>query len=827
MLKRRLDREIKARKQAELTLEVKARDLYHANESLQQLNNELEIQVSMRSSALRSSEARYRELVENASDIIFNISLEGKFTFVNKLGALSLGYTQEEIIGSYFIDFIVLSQTKEVSQHYQEVIDKQLEKDYYEFLFRQKDGTPVWVGQSINRVILAEGEVYYSSITRNIDQRKQTEFELEKAKKALSKSEVKYRSIIENMELGLLEVDTEGVITRVYDRFNEMTGYSGDELVGKIAVEALPVPEFQTETQIQTERRKRGEPGVYEIQIRKKDGRKLWVIISGAPFYNEKGEVIGSIGIHYNITERKRLQNELERAKKAAEEAQEAEKLFLASMSHEIRTPLNAILGMSHLLQETELSATQEEYLQIMQSSARILKRLISDVLDMSKIDSGHIVPVYTGVDLSELCSELIKTFSYKNENPAISWEFTFDPNLPNKLRTDPQMLSQVLINLMSNADKFTQKGLVHLNISSKKLNEEMVAVTFELRDTGIGISPDQLPHIFDRFKQANNQISAEFGGTGLGLSISKNLVSLLNGTLEVSSELGKGTCFIFTLDLQVSANDSRPELHPLTAQGVKSIGKDQPILLVEDNEMNVKYATSLLKKWGCSFHVATNGKEALDVFKNQPFSLILMDLQMPTMDGFKTTRAIRNLENGKHIPIVALTASSYMSKIETVLSHGITDLLGKPFTPDALFAKILPYLSVSTTKAEPQIEFVFNSEIDATYLTEAYGGDYSHTLEMMELFIDVIPSGLAKLRSAISSSNFSKIRDEAHRIKPTFTMVGLSSISVLAGKIESFARTKEREQIEEVFQSFEEEIALKTPLVLEEIKRLKSFLTP
>jgi PAS domain S-box-containing protein len=825
-LKRRLEREIKARKQAETTLEIKSLELYNSNEALQQMNNELEMQVSFRSSALITSETRYRQLVENATDIIFNISKEGRFTFINKLGINALGYREEEVIGALFVHFIPSNYMEYVTSHYTKVLEQALEKDYFEFPVLKKSGEILWVGQNFNRVIAADGVVYYSSITRDINQRKRTEIELEKSQKALEKSEVKYRSIIENMELGLLEVDTKGVIIRVYNRFNEMTGYSGNELVGKSAIEELAVPSFEGLALEKIEERHRGAAGVYEIQIRKKDGSNIWVMVSGAPFYNEKGEVLGSIGIHYNITGRKRLEADLENAKKTAEDAQRAEKFFLASMSHEIRTPLNAIIGMSHLLEETPLRSDQEEYLKIMQSSADLLKYLISDILDISKIDSANFDLILIPLNIEEVCSEIIKTFRYKNINPQTSWFFTIENSLDYCVIADRHRLTQVLINLLANSEKFTVKGSIQLKVSTEQISSDMAAVTFEVIDTGIGVSSKNLLHIFDHFKQANNTITQEYGGTGLGLSISEKLVRLMGGDLKVESREGEGSKFSFTLKLKVDKT--------LPATPVKSTkqperilnGKGKRILIVEDNQMNIKYVSILLQKWGFDYDVAYNGKEAIEAFKKGVYDLVLMDLQMPLMDGLTATKAIRNLKHGKTIPLILLTASSFISKRETALTEGITDFLSKPFSPNDFFNTLKTYFSFPQVQMENSDEFQYCSKLDGPYLIAAYGSAYSHALEMMELFVKTIPEAILILNKEVEEGDTIAIRATVHRINPTFSMVGLSSISEMARNIELHAQQKELLKVKIEVAHLIDAINNNMQYIQSEIERLKTHLS-
>lgn len=819
-LKRRLEREIKARKQAETTLEVKARDLFNANERLMQLNNELEHQIYARTFELEKSEIRYRQLVENASDIIYNISETGEFLYMNAIGIKAFGYAEEEIIGANFLTFVAPESKEQTAKHYAELASELWQNDYYEFSVLSKEGETYWIGQSVTLNTKENGELFFSAIARDISERKKAEAKLEDAQKALEKSEVKYRSIIENMDLGLMEVDLDGIITRVYEKFNEMTGYRGDELVGKIAKDVFTTPGYEDVVDENIEGRKKGETGVYEIKIRKKNGEHLWVIISGAPFYDEKGNVIGSIGIHYDITERKQMQLDLEKAKREAEEAQEAEQLFLASMSHEIRTPLNVMIGMSHLLEDTPLSGAQSDFLSVMKSASNMLKHLISDILDLSKIDAGKISPTTSSVDLVELCKSLITTFKVKSENHDVEWICELDSSLDHNYLTDAQMLNQVLINLLSNADRFTKKGQVSLKVFVAKKSEHTDLIRWEVLDTGIGIQQQDIAVIFDRYRQANNNISNEYGGTGLGLAISQKLLHLLGGEIVVESQLGIGSSFQFELELERRESTNSNAKNAFATPNEIS-GHGHKVLVVEDNKMNVKYVGALLEKWNFEFDHAANGKVALELFEPEKYALILMDLQMPEMDGFEATKELRNLPGGTDLPIIALTASTFISKKESALPLGMTDFLCKPFTPDQFSTLLSKYIEVEDQMTTKQAVLEYHISLDGEYLNDAYGGDLEHTVEMMSLFLDVLPDGMKRLEESVAKEDFKGIQQQSHRIKPTFTMVGLTPLSSLAREIGQAAKQNDFSDVERGFRELQRRIEESLPIIREEIIRI------
>lgn len=518
----------------------------------------------------------------------------------------------------------------------------------------------------------------------------------------IRRSEEKYRGIMENMELGLLEVDNDERIVKVYDYFCKMVGYSAEELIGKQANLIFLPPNYQELMALHQSRRKYGESSTYEMPMLKKDGSIIWVLISGGPIYNHLGEIIGSIGIHYDITNRKNLEDELAEAKTTAEEAQIAEKEFLANMSHEIRTPLNAIIGMSSLLYDTHPSAEQKEYIDILKTSANFLLSLISDLLDMAKIEAGRIEVNARPFDLKGTLRTLQRTFQLQLEGRPVEVEASVDSTIPTTVVGDETLLNQILMNLLGNADKFTKEGTIGVRARVARRQKSKVTIEFQIFDTGIGISEENLGLIFQKFKQVHAPQKQKHKGTGLGLAIVKELIRLQEGAISVESEENKGTTFTFTLDYEVPK-----------AQGVPLSGKNSPptqilsdnktlagrrILVVEDNLMNQKYISTLLKKWSIDFEIANNGQFGVDKANERLYEIILMDLQMPIMDGVEATINIRNTNNlNRNTPIVALTASAMVDQKEKALKAGMNDFLTKPFTPIQLEEKIKKILHVTT----------------------------------------------------------------------------------------------------------------------------------
>ncbi len=950
LLEHKIQQEISQREKAEAALA-------ESRQELALLKEQLEDKIAERTKALEESELRYRQIVENATDIIYKIDSKGLYSYTNQTAISRLGYSKEEMLGRHYLDLVHPDWKEEVATFYKACRDKNQIYSYKEFPILTKSGELIWLAQNVQFIRQGGRILEATAVARDSTKRKLAEdaqktsesrltslianlqsgilvedeshhivfvnqlycdqFELGVAAESLigtdcsqaslqvkhllknpdafvkgvhklladrqvtmgdllymtngsilqrdyipiitegknmghlwkyrdvtteklaaenlKRSEEKYRGIIENMELGLLEVDTKGKIVKANKSFCEMTNYSEVELVGQSAIEVFLPPEFYPVIKQQDKERLEGKAGIYEMQLFKKDGSRIWVMVSGAPIYDQWGEVVGTIGIHYDITRQRQLQQLLFEARLQAEEAQEAEKDFLANMSHEIRTPLNAVIGMAHLLHDTTLTAQQKEFLHALKSAADILQSLISDVLDIAKIKSGKMEVNPREFNVLELVQGILDIFENKVAGKSVKVFSDVDPDLKTLLVGDDLMLKQILLNLLGNAEKFTQEGYIGITLYVIHKNNNRWTLRFEVSDTGFGIPKDKIDLIFQSYRQMDNDIKQKFGGTGLGLAIVKDLIELQNGSIWVNSEEGVGTIFSFELAYDETG---KPAVQQLDATNWQHFRAAEPltVLVVEDSSMNRMYVSNLLEKWGISFKMAFNGRIACEMAKNEKFEAILLDIQMPEMDGYETAEVIRNTENpNRETPIIALSASAMLNKKEKAYEVGMNDHVSKPFNPEQLHAVLAKHVKLlnemievppapmpEMTEARPKLE------IDNNYLSDYYGGDINYTIEMFTLFFEKMEEEYPMLRKQFEAKEWKAMSATAHKLKPAFPMVGLPRFEPYFSNLESLTNQPiiDEKEVENLLKEIEGSVVKWLPFVKAELEHLKSKVT-
>ncbi|WP_188816385.1 PAS domain S-box protein [Hymenobacter cavernae] len=614
---------------------------------------------------------------------------------------------------------------------------------------------------------------------------------------ALRRREEKYRSILENLRLGLLEINVQEQIVFVNQSYCDISGYGREELLHAPMTIIAPAEGSQHIPQEKRALRAVGVADTYEVPIKTKTGETKWLMVSGAPLYNDEKEYIGSIAAHLDITHQKELEIKLREAKKQAEESAQAKELFLANMSHEIRTPMNAILGMSQLLAKTALSGQQSEYLHAMTTSAGNLLVIINDILDQSKIEAGKLTIEHIGFDVRQVCRQVEKTLQYKAEDKGLGLHVHVSPALPPVLLGDPHRLTQVLLNLAGNAVKFTEKGAVRISCELLSSAGPEVLVEFRIRDTGIGINPAHLANVFQNFSQEDASVSRKFGGTGLGLSISRKLATLMGGQIHLESELGQGTTSIFSLRLPVGSPADLPCPEPAASPTVlRKALRGKRVLLVEDNAFNRLLAKVFLEQAGMQVREAENGALAVAALQVEAFDLILMDVQMPVLNGLEATRQLRG--QGVQIPIIGLTANAIKGDNEKCLAAGMNDYLSKPFLENQLLTMLHEWLPA------PAGPLAAPALYQLTQLREMAKQDERFVTFMVGTFLKSGASTLTNLRTGLERGDINALKEAAHEIRPSLTHLQMQQLVPLFTQLENWPGTFNRPVLEPLVQEIE-----------------------
>lgn len=735
------------------------------------------------------SELKNRLIMNSALDAIITIDVYGHITFWNPRAETIFGWKEEEVLGRMLSDTIIPPSFREAHKHGMHhflatgestVLNKQLELTA---INRKGEELPI----ELSIVPIANGDsLFFCSFIRDITERKLTE-------QGLRANEEKYRSIITNMNLGLLEVDTDERIQFINNSFCEMSGYMADELIGRKASELFVRSENAEIMESKNDLRKKGMSDAYEIAVKNKRGELKWWLISGAPRFDDKGQLIGSIGIHLDITQQKNLEYELIEAREQAEQSARSQEMFLANMSHEIRTPLNAIMGMSRELQKTSLNQQQKSYLEAVNSAGEQLLVVINDILDISKIQAGKLHIENIGFRLREIGDRVMQVMSHRAEEKGISLVCTTDARVHPVLIGDPYRLNQVLLNLISNGIKFTEKGTVEVICKVEEDSNSGQRISFTVKDTGIGMDKEFTQRIFENFSQEDRSVARRFGGTGLGMAISKQLVTLMNGDIKVESEKGEGTKVYFWLPFR---KGSEMEIAPkVQAPTDNRILNGKKILLAEDNEMNRLVATTVLQPYGTIIEEVINGQEAVEAIRTGDYDLILMDVQMPIMDGLEATRRIR--QDLQHdIPIIALTANAIKGENEICFAAGMNDYLTKPFKEEDLVALMAKWLGgetglISNTSSMESNQALF----DLGKLREIGKGNQAFIDKMIRLFSEQAPLSVQEIKEAYGQKDLEKVKAVAHRLKPSIDNMGIHSLTKEIRQIETLALSGDQEQ--------------------------------
>jgi PAS domain S-box-containing protein len=665
--------------------------------------------------------------------------------------------------------------------------------------------------------------------------------ELEKYSDSLKIASEYSRSLIEAIRDPMFTISPAGIITDTNEASAQAIGVLKENLIGSEFSQYFTDPKLAKRNYLEV-----FEKGyVVDFPLTIQDGELMDVLFNGSLYKNEKGQVIGAVVIARDITASNKVAKELgiskefaelarekaemsqieaENNTKIAREAAKAKQQFLSNMSHEIRTPMNAIIGFTKVILKTELNQKQREYLNAIKTSGDALIVLINDILDLSKVDAGKMSFEKIPFRLSSSISSMLHLFEPKIFEKNLKLEIDYDVRIPDVLMGDSVRLNQIILNLISNAVKFTHQGSITVGVKLLAENEQNVSVQFGVKDTGIGIDASKKKTIFDDFEQASAGTSRVYGGTGLGLAIVKKLVEAQDGTIIVESEISKGSEFIFTLTFEKTVNEPHfDEILELDEEN-----KNIKVLVVEDILLNQLLMKTLLDDFGFERDIASNGRIAIEKMETKTFDVILMDLQMPEMNGFEATEYIRKTMNSK-VPIIALTADVTTADLARCTEVGMNDYIAKPVNDRILYSKIVRLVKKRSKMKEQELEYQLIQEklkyVDLSYLNQRTKSNPKLMMEMINLYLDQTPTLISEMKKNFSEKNWDGLSAAVHKIIPSFSIMGISNdYESLARKIYEFTKSQEvMEDIENMLKTLEDVCKHACSELTEEYNKIKS----
>ena len=732
-------------------------------------------------------------LIEASRDPLVTISTEGKITDMNEALVNITGVTRKELTGSDFFDYF--TEPQKAREVYEEVFAKGSVADS-PLTLRHKRGKLTDV--------LFNGSVYKDDhnnvlgvviVARDVT-----------AQNLLSKYSL---SLIEASRDPLFTINPGGKITDLNEASVRFTGVSREKMIGSDFFDYFTEPDKAREAYQQVFVK----GFIVDFPLTLTDGVLIDVLCNGSVYKDERGNVLGVVIVARDITDQKRIATELteaivfaelavgiaeeaklkaESAKLVAETAVKAKQQFLSNMSHEIRTPMNAIIGFTKVLLKTDTSTKQKEYLQAIKMSGDALIVLINDILDLAKVDAGKMIFEQTPFKMAVSIAAMLHLFEPKIREKNLDLIKEYDTSIPEVLVGDPVRLHQVILNLVSNAVKFTKKGKITVSVRLLHEDDTKARIEFAVKDTGIGIPKEKIVQIFDNFQQASSGTSRLYGGTGLGLAIVKQLLEAQDGTINVESKLNVGSVFSFVLDFfktkaEAENEDALLELDPEM--------KNIKILVVEDIPLNQLLMKTLLDEFGFQCEIADNGLIAIEKLRVSTFDIILMDLQMPEMNGFETTEYIRHTMKSL-IPIIALTADVTTADLDKCKAVGMNDYIAKPVDEKVLYNKIVGYvakpLSRETGNKTEIIETLKYTDLD--YLIRRTKANPILMMEMISLYLEQTPPLISVMKKSWKEKNWSILYSAVHKMIPSFAIMGINTnYEDMARKVQEFAKTQEQ----------------------------------
>ncbi len=737
------------------------------------------------------------EVINVSPSLIFIKDKTGKFILANDAFCKTFGYTLDQILNKW--NHEIHSNKKDTDRYSkvdEEVIKTQKEIHIEEF-YTLPNGEIAWYDTVKIPLLQPNGDVYVLAISTDITQRKHVQEQLKLNEIRMKEAQRMARFGNWEFDLVTQAINWSDEVYRLFGVTPSAQGPSYHEYLSHIHPDDLDKVMANIERALV-------KAVAYEMDHRviSNDGTVKTIHALCKPLIDEKGNVIKLFGTVLEVTDRKKAEQELVIAKQQAEESARDKETFLANVSHEIRTPINGILGMARLLQKTKLDSKQRSYLDILRITGDNLLMIVNDILDIAKIESGKLSIEKIPFKLENTADIALQTQMYKAEEKDLGLHFYLPQEPFPMVIGDPHRLNQILLNLLSNAIKFTEHGKVEMSCAIVAEDSVQLTIEFSVRDTGIGIAADNPEKIFESFTQATDDTSRKYGGTGLGLAISKNLVEMQGGRIWVTSQPGKGSDFRFQIPYNKAPTDV---VITKSASHIEytSLGKLR-VLMAEDNRLNQYVTEAMLQDWGFIVDLANNGKEALSLLTQFNYDIVLMDIQMPELNGVETTKLIRKLSDSRkaNVPIIALTANPSRTLHKKYLSEGMSDLLIKPYKEETLFTKIAAQIkltnpSLITSLQRPRFPTrrkpVSNNEslYDLSLLRNNVRNNEEFIKRMLDIFIDTIPPLIAQMLDHFNRNEIDSICSIAHKIKPTLDGAGIISLRETIRNIENFREKK------------------------------------
>jgi PAS domain S-box-containing protein len=731
---------------------------------------------------LRESERRYRHLVEKAPDIIYRTDIRGYFTYVNPAASRVMEYEGSELLGKHYLELVRADHRAGVEAALVDQFRRRVPGTYAEFVAVSKSGREVWIGQNVELLVEGDRVQGFQAVARDVTERKAAEQAVEKERRQLL-------DIVTHAPVAMAILDGEGRYVAHSERWLKLWGLEGQPVLGRGHDEV-----FQQLPRKYRDAFAQAKAGAIvshaEDAVEMQDGSRKHIRWSAHPWRGPDGAVAGVVIVVQNI-------DVLVRAREAAVEASRLKSEFVANVSHELRTPLNGVIGMATLLLGSGLREDQREHAQAIERSGRDLLEAIDDILAFSKVEAGA-EPEEADFDLRQVVEETVRPLAARAAARGLELATRIADDAPRAFRGDAGRIREALSQLVSNAVKFTPAGTVAVTVEAVSASPDVATVRFEVTDTGIGIAPAAQQRIFLPFHQVDSSPARAYGGTGLGLAIAKRMAEGLGGEIGLRSRPGEGSAFWFTARLARRAENAAA-LPAAEAEKTRA-----RVLVADDNEVNRKVVASMLQGLGHEVEAVFDGREAVEACRRAAYDLVLMDCQMPEMDGWRATELIREHEgSSRRTPIVALTASAMPADRQRCLAAGMDDYLTKPVRLQILDAAVRKWArGAAADAAGPAATLAANQSLR---VLEVQGGR-EVALEVVELFLQTTPQRLEEMRAALRCEDARGLEAAAHSLKGAAAQLGARGTADLCSQVMAVCRTASPYAARELLDALEAE---------------------